>query len=252
MIHHQNAKPSENSSAFRKPSTSKPATTLAFAEQDTEYPLGNRALQRFFANARPLKPMNCMNGGISRQIADEDVNETLDIEPVEAVAGEGQPHEAVAFANGRKVSLRGKTQAHFNGGSFQTQNVVTAPGQGCRQCGRRDCVHVTGDLSVDYQVTTTVTLPRMPPGLTTCQQERVQQSIDTVLSPHEQEHVQAFEQYNGATQRPFDLTICRRQFPQMIQKMVRDEERERRKSAQAASDALDPFNFDVDLDCEDW
>lgn len=33
--------------------------------------------------------------------------------------------------------------------------------------------------------------------------------------------------------------------------MFEAEERERRSDAQAASDALDPFHVDVDLNCED-
>jgi hypothetical protein len=58
-------------------------------------------------------------------------------------------------------------------------------------------------------------------------------------------------QYNGTTQRQFDLTLCRSDFDNTIRAMFEAEEKARRTAAQAASDALDPFHFDVDLDCVD-
>ena len=55
-------------------------------------------------------------------------------------------------------------------------------------------IHVTGTLVSTYHATTHVTLPRASdfPGLTPCQRQRVQDAIDNVLAPHEQEHVEAF------------------------------------------------------------
>ena len=111
---------------------------------------------------------------------------------------------------------------------------------------------MTGAVVTEYRVTTTVTLPRASDfrRLTRCQKERVQDAINNVLAPHEQEHAEPFETYNGRIEQPFDLNLCRNQLPSVVRKMVRDEERPRRTAAQAASNALDPFNFDVDLDCE--
>jgi hypothetical protein len=63
--------------------------------------------------------------------------------------------------------------------------------------------------------------------------------------------VAAFRGYNGTTRRPFDLTLCRSEFDSAIRAMFEAEEDARRQAAQDASDALDPFHFDVDLDCED-
>jgi hypothetical protein len=188
---------------------------------------------------------------LSRQTSEQD--EAAEVEPVVPVEGQGQAHEAVVHANPPSVRLRGTTRARFNGGSFRTENVTTLPASSCRGCGRRNCVNVTGDLVTEYVVTTTVTLPRVSqfPRLTPCQRERVQDGIDTVLAPHEQEHVAAFEQYNGETQRSFNMVTCRAAFPGAIRRMVREEERPRRAAAQAASDGLDPFHFDVDLDCTD-
>ena len=79
----------------------------------------------------------------------------------------------------------------------------------------------------------------------------MQDAIDNVLAPHEQQHVSAFNTYRGTTNRQFDLTLCRNEFDATIRSMVESEESARRSAAQAASDALDPFHFDVDLDCED-
>jgi hypothetical protein len=104
-----------------------------------------------------------------------------------------------------------------------------------------------------YSVTTTVTLPSADdfPGLTPCQRRRVQDAIDNVLAPHEQQHVRAFQQYNGTTRRPFNLTCCRSEFDTIIRNMFEAEAQARQAAAQAASDALDPFHFDVNLDCEE-
>jgi hypothetical protein len=165
--------------------------------------------------------------------------------------GTGLRHAASAF--GSTVRLEGRTDADFNGGSFQTVNTRVRPATGCEGCSGDDCVRVTGTLVVRYHVTTTVTLPRVSdyPGLTACQRRRVRHAIRTVLAPHERQHVRAFRRYNGVTRRHFDLTLCRSEFDSTIQSMVDSEETARRRAARAASDALDPFHFDVDLDCED-
>lgn len=49
----------------------------------------------------------------------------------------------------------------------------------------------------------------------------------------------------------FDLTLCRSEFAATIQYIFESQESARRAAAQAASDALDPFNFTVDLECEE-
>jgi hypothetical protein len=176
-------------------------------------------------------------------------------EQLPALEGQGAPTHAVAFNRRGPLRLRGRTDASYDGGRFQTQNVTVRPATDCTGCSGRRCVHVTGTLEATYSVATTVTLPRVAdfPGLTPCQQRRVQDAIDNVLAPHEQQHVAAFQQYNGTTRRAFDLTLCRSEFDGAIQRMFEAEEQARRAAAQAASDALDnpPFHFDVDLDCEE-
>jgi hypothetical protein len=114
-------------------------------------------------------------------------------------------------------------------------------------------VHVSGQVVIDYLVTTRVTLPQMSQfgHLTPCQREAVRDAIQNQLAPHEQEHVAAFEQYNGSSTQAFDMTTCRAALPGAIRALVTADERPRRATAQAASDALDPFKIDVDLNCSD-
>jgi len=169
------------------------------------------------------------------------------VEPVPEVSGVGIETQLSAYS----VTLRGRTDASFSN-SFRTTNVRTAPATGC-DCAGGDCVSVTGTVESTFTVTTRVTLPSVNdfPDLTPCQRQRVRDGINNVLAPHERQHVAAFQAYNGTVRTPFDLTICRSDFNSRIQSLHDSVESARRSSAQAASDALDPFEFVVDLDCED-
>jgi hypothetical protein len=178
-------------------------------------------------------------------------DDQVDVVPVTDVSGHGRPHTATA--HGGNVVLKGKTNARFDGGSFHTENLSTEAGSGCKLCKAKDCVHITGQVVTTYKVTTNVSLPSMSQfaNLTPCQRQAVKDAIDSRLAPHEQDHVAAFGQYNGTSSQDLDVTTCRSGFTSKVQQMVNTEERQRRADAQAASDALDPFQIDVDLDCED-
>jgi hypothetical protein len=163
------------------------------------------------------------------------------------------PRERVTVFNDRSsVRLQGRTEAEFSS-SYRTRNVRVRSEIDCDRCPDGKEIRVTGTLVATYRARTTVTLPSVSdyPDLTPCQQQRVQDAIDNVLAPHEQEHVRAFRSYNGTTRRRFNLTICRSAFDATIRSMFEDEERDRQDAAREASDALDPFYFDVDLDCGD-
>ena len=193
------------------------------------------------------------DSGESNANVNSNINSDADsalVEPLPNVAGEGEPSELVAYA--KSVRLQGRTNASFKN-SFTTQGITTELGTGCTRCGKSACVHATGTVESTFSVSTTVTLPRVSdfPKLTPCQRERVQDGIDTVLSPHEQQHVDAFHTYDGTVSTPFDLTICRDNFNAQIQSIHNVLQQSRRTAAQSASDALDPFQFDVDLDCTD-
>lgn len=173
---------------------------------------------------------------LATRIAKNRVDEQL-------LSSTGKTPAVTAKVYGSSVRLKGETKAKFNGGSFQTENVVVTRGEGCKGCSSRQCLHATGTLVVNYRVTTQVKLPGVSsyPNLTPCQKKRVQDAITNVLAPHEQNHVRAFNQYNGTTRNNFEFTLCRDKFDQKIRDMVSREETARRSSAQAASDALDPF-----------
>ena len=182
---------------------------------------------------------------------DEGTAEEAEREPVPAVANVSEVGETEEVeAHARSLSLQGRTRARFSS-SFRTLDLVTEPGEGCAGCRARNCVHVTGTLESTFNVTTSVRLPAVPRNLSECQRERVREAINNVLAPHEQEHVDAFNTYAGTTQTPIDMTVCSNAVNARIRAMHRAAERARRAAAQAASDALDPFNFDVDLDCEE-
>jgi hypothetical protein len=170
--------------------------------------------------------------------------------PLPRVEGSGPPHHE--RVHGGSIRLEGRTDADFSS-TYRTRGVQVERGTGCEGCPDNACIHVTGTLVATYSVATTVTLPGADdyPELTVCQRRRVQDAIDTVLAPHEQAHVRAFRQYAGTTRRQFDLTLCRSRFDSTIRAMFEAEEQQRRNAAKAASDALDPFHVDVDLDCED-
>jgi hypothetical protein len=170
-----------------------------------------------------------------------------DVAPLPEVSGTGIETELSAYS----LTLRGRTDATFSS-SFRTRNVRTSAATGC-DCADSECVHVTGTLESTFRVTTTVTLPGVSdfPDLTPCQRERVRDGITNVLAPHEQQHVAAFRTYNGTVATPFDLTICRSELDARIQDLHDSIDGPRQSAARAASDALDPFQFDVDLDCQD-
>ena len=171
--------------------------------------------------------------------------------PVATVQGTGAGGRQ--SAHGGSVRLEGRTDADFGGSSFRTAGVRVARATGCQGCPDSGCVRATGTLEATFLVRTSVTLPSVDdyPNLTPCQRRRVQDAIAGVLAPHEQQHVQAFRTYNGATSTPFDLTLCRADFDSTIRQMFDTADQARQDAARAASAALDPFHFDVDIQCEE-
>lgn len=185
-----------------------------------------------------------------QRMTEEGVEPAGDLQPgpeqLPDVSGTGIDTEVSAFS----VSLQGRTDATYSS-SFRTRNMRTSAATGCDTCDDSECVHVTGTLISTFRVTTTVTLPSVRdfPGLTACQRRRVRDGINNVLAPHEQQHVAAFRTYNGTVRTPIDLAICRTDLDASIQALHDSIEGPRQSAAQAASDALDPFEFEVDLDC---
>lgn len=236
------------STGKRRPRRKRPGEPMARTSQDTS--TQQRKLGSFYASG-PAISAEQKAGRMPGNAADSARPPEIDGLSVPSVSGQGLPVKQTA--HGQTVRLQGRTDADFNGGSFHTEDVQVTQAEDCNGCSGRQCVHVTGTLVATYSVTTSVTLPGVSdfPDLTPCQRERVQAAISNVLAPHEQQHVAAFRTYNGTTRRTFDLTLCRNTFDSTIRAMHQRAATAREAASQARSDALDPFYFDVDLDCED-
>ena len=195
-------------------------------------------------------PLFLQRSSIPNATAEAEPAASTAVAPLPNISGMGEPYNLVAYAN--SVRLQGRTNARFSN-SFAIQNVVTTAATDCDGCVANQCIHAVGILQSTFQVVITVTLPQVAdfPTLTPCQQTRVQNAIDTVLAPHEQQHVAAFQTYIGIISTPFDLTLCRNNFNTAIRALHNSLEASRQSVAQVTSDALDPFKFDVDLNCAD-
>lgn len=152
---------------------------------------------------------------------------------------------------GKTITVQGETKADFDNGTGSTQNLKARPAPKCDGCSGAECISVTGQLVITYNVATSVTLPDMPEGLTECQQQRVRTAIDTKIKPHEDEHVKAFNTYKGTVTLPINFTGCKADLHAHVQAMHDADNEARKTAARAKSDALDPFHVPIDLDCED-
>lgn len=161
----------------------------------------------------------------------------------------GKPVTNRVYAN--SVSFEGTTDAIYDGGTGSTRNLESTPSENCEGCADDHCYHITGQLQIQYHVSTSVTLPDVPEGLNDCQHENVRNAIDNTLAPHEQDHVNTFNLYNGTVTLAIDYTGCAKGLQEYTQQLHNTNEAARRSSVQSASDALDPFHILVDMDCED-
>ena len=175
--------------------------------------------------------------------------------PVPLIETRGQPVQLEAIGGGSaSISLHGTTQANFDGGSGTTTNLRTTPARNCDGCSDDECVTVSGTFVLTCRANPVINLPRRSEyaHLRPCQIQRVEQWIQQVLLPHEQDHARAFNTYSGVVSEPFSMKICRSQWsPALLDPIHERLENARRQSAQQLSDALDPFHTNIDLDCED-
>lgn len=164
--------------------------------------------------------------------------------------GRGIPSQAIGFA--QSLNLEGLTEAQFDGGNFSVVNAQQTAATECENCGDSDCRQISGILNSTFHVATNVTLPNIDDlNLTPCQIPIVTNAINNILAPHEQDHVTRFSTYNGSVSTPFNVKVCSGDFSTKMQEMHDEIESTRQSAAQALSDEIDPFNFDVDIDCED-
>ncbi|MHB8628581.1 MAG: hypothetical protein ACYDBJ_09385 [Aggregatilineales bacterium] len=175
---------------------------------------------------------------------------TTDSGPVTGGPVQGEATPIVVEANGGcdVLDLQGLTQANY-GGTFTTSAIsYTNVGSD---------VQATGTITCTYTVSTQVTLPGAPSDLSACETGKVNNAIQTILAPHEQRHVAAFRGYAGRTVRSFSFTLpgmntsagaaaLDAAVQPQLQAMYDSEQGTRQAASDAASAALDPFNFTVD------
>lgn len=152
------------------------------------------------------------------------------------------------------IKLHGETLPNFDGGTTKVLDAKVARAKGCDCPAEDPCMRGTGSLQVTYKVDVTITMPSMPDGLSQCQQRRVQEFLQNVLRPHENEHARRLRTYNGVTKRPFDVTGCGRsgldtEVQSKLQQMHDDESNARADKADKLSQAIDPFDRKIDLKC---
>ena len=176
-------------------------------------------------------------------------NEEKSMAPVSLpdITTHGKPALDIVF--GKSIRFEGKTEAEFDGGTGQTKKLKATPAKDCDGCSESECMNITGTFEITYNVTTTVTLPDVPEGLTPCQYKLVKAAIDNKIAPHEQEHVSKYNTYNGKATFPINYKGCRDGLVQYLQDINDTDGIQRKAAAKAKSDALDPFFVDVDLDC---
>ena len=163
---------------------------------------------------------------------------------------------ATSAANGHAASVRlhGETTGTYDGGASRVVGRRIRRATGCDCPDDNPCQRATGALEIDYHVDVDIQMPGVPDGLSRCQRRRVRTFLDTVLAPHEREHARRMRTYNGTTRRNFDVTGCgaedlRTALQEHLQEMHDTEASARQQAAQSLSDAIDPFEREVDLDC---
>ncbi len=151
-----------------------------------------------------------------------------------------QPN-AQAYGAG-DVSVKGRTDANYQNSEFSTEDVVGQKAKGCKHCSHVPCANVKGTLVSVFKANPTVTLPTMPEGLNPCQQQKVRTFIDTTLTAHENQHVEAFNTYNGVVRTQFDYTGCytERSLHDYLQPIHDKIDKQRVDAANALSKKLDP------------
>jgi hypothetical protein len=146
----------------------------------------------------------------------------------------------------QNVSVAGLTTANFaastGNGSFKLKSKQR------KMVGGQETWDVKGDISVTYtlpQPTISYTYTPEKSRLTQCELEAVERYVDETLSVHENEHVLAFNMFNGTetVERNFiGLTGSESEIQDEVNATVAGMIVARQEMAQEASDKLDPFN----------
>lgn len=254
---HRTKAPAATGISEREPAYN-PVNTLHQQVLFMQRTVGNRAVNQLVAQRR-LHPKT---GHVMREEApaseEQPTEELPPLTPLQDVQVDAPSDSPDETDHGRVVTLRGLTTAHWSQStnSAQTSNLQFQRSSGCSPtCAEGDpCISVSATLTCSYNVPIDVSLPDLSAmDLNECERQQAQNWIDTVLAPHEQQHVQKFSTYNGTTTRTISFTSCnstaQATLAERAQTMLDTERASRQSSAQALSDALDPFNFNFELNC---
>ena len=156
------------------------------------------------------------------------------------------------YANCEGVTVEGHTDANY--GHTYTAPGRSAPGTGCNGCTGGECVTNTGTVISVFTANPQITLPDVPSGLNACEQEAVQNFINTTLRRHEQQHVAAFNTYRGTVRTPYTFRGCAGgvdAHTRQIHDNIESARRARSDAASAALDANGANRFRVACECPD-
>lgn len=184
-------------------------------------------------------------------------NEDADLEEVETEVEAGSVSGVAACATGRgggnkgNVSVAGLTTANFGGA--QCPANFTPKSKKRMTGGNSNYWEVSGSMKIDYQLpspTISYTVTPSRDQLTPCENEAVENYINETLSVHENEHVTAFNMFNGG--ETFNHTFnylagatdaeLQASLSAAVDDLVAVKIQERQDKVQAMSDGLDPFN----------
>jgi len=156
------------------------------------------------------------------------------------------------FADCNGVSVEGHTDANY--GNSYTAPGTSTPASDCADCSGEECVSNTGTVVSVFTANPQITLPSVPSGLNECEQNAVQQFINTTLRAHERQHVAAFNTYRGTVRTPYTYRGCASGLDAHTQQIHDNIESARKLTSDARSSALDANGaniFNVTCNCPD-
>jgi hypothetical protein len=156
------------------------------------------------------------------------------------------------FGDCNGVSVEGHTDANY--GNSYTSPGTSRPASDCTECSGEDCVVNTGTVVSVFTANPQITLPSVPSGLNECEQNAVQQFINTTLRAHELQHVAAFNTYRGTVRTPYTYRGCASGLDAYTQQIHDNIESARKTASDARSSALDANGaniFNVPCNCPD-
>lgn len=161
---------------------------------------------------------------------------------------------------GREFHVTCSATADFENTARQdpAQVAPLRPSDDCEgECAEDDpCVQVSARWSNHYDVEPQIDIPSLDGlDLNDCERQQAQDFIDTVLRPHEEEHRQRFETYDGTTNHQTQFSACQSEAAAILEERTRtnleDEAEERKNAAIERSDEIDnpPFDRTIHFNC---